>query len=420
MGNPVMHHRYAIIAIGALALSAAAGAANQPEDVSVDLGWNTLQLHASQTLAGSTPAQYSAKNLFDASPAKAWVFHGEQTSRESEQIANPATLTLTLAKPSPLFAVALTPGYAKSAATQFQNASPKSVTISLYRAHEDKPFEMRRFALSYHAREYSLPQLQRDLKTVAFTNQSDDKITGKSDNALNTAERLLLINAGGTEVAKLELKISAIEPGAKFTDVAISKLRLLDRQAGQNSAEFRLARFIARDLEKAARQLAASPRCLVYTEQNAWPLLSDRACTGPAAQLQQGQADQGLDDVILARKDAASRKYQVPFAVALRDAQASGAGGNRRLRLSPADVAGNELILGKNAGGQLQALSGLALTQAFLANRADGYGKAYLQPQGSPYFFFAYARPQFTPDKDGYQLSIYGPAGRQEAQWATK
>ncbi|WP_047250069.1 hypothetical protein [Chromobacterium subtsugae] len=416
-----MNHRYAFIAIGVLALSAArADAANQAEDASVDLGWNTLQLHASQTLAGLTPGQYSVKNLFDPSPAKAWVFHGEQTFRYSEQISNPATLTLTLAKPSSLFAVALTPGYAKSAATQFQNASPKNVTISLYRPHEDKPFETRRFALSYHAREYSLPQLQRELKTVAFTNQTDDKITGKSDNALNSAERLLLINAGDAEIAKLELKISTIEPGAKFTDVAVSKLRLLDRQASQNSAELRLARFIARDLDNAAKQLAATPRCLVYTEQNAWPQLTNRACTGPAAQLQQGQADQGVDDIILTRKDAASQQYQVPFAVALRDAQTTGSGRNRQLRLSAADMAGSELILGKNANGQLQALSGLALTQAFLANRADGFGKAYLQPQDSPYFFFAYSRPQFTPDKDGYQLSIYGPAGRQEAQWATR
>ncbi|QEL54867.1 hypothetical protein [Chromobacterium paludis] len=416
-----MNHRYAFIAIATLALSTPpADAANQAEDVSVNLGWNMLQLHASQTLAGSTPVQYSAKNLFDPSPAKAWVFHGEPISRDSEQIANPATLTLTLMKPSSLFAVALTPGYAKSAATQFQNASPKSVTISLYRSHEDKPFETRRFALSYHAREYSLPQLQRELKTVAFSNQSDDKITGKSDNALNSAERLLLVNAGGAQIAKLELKISAIEPGAKFTDVAVSKLRLLDRQADQSSAEFRLARFITRNLDKASKQLVGASHCLVYTEENPWPLLSNHACTSQAAKLQQGQADQGVDDVILSRKDPASRQYQVPFAIALRDAQASGTGNNRRLRLSAADVANNELILGKNAGGQLQALSGLALTQAFLANRTDGFDKAYLQPQASPYFFFAYARPQFTPYKDGYQLSIYGPAGHQEAQWATK
>lgn len=417
-----MNHRYAFILIGTLlALPASrASMVNQQEDASVALSWNTLKVHASQTLASPIPEQYSAKNLFDPDPAKAWVFHAEEQYHQAEAIKNPATLTLTLTKPSALFAITLSPGYAKSVATQFQNASPKSVTVSLYRPHDEKPFETSRFVLSYHAREYSLAQLQKELKTVAFTDQTDDRITGKSDNPLNSAERMLLINPGSAQIAKVELKVTTMEHGAKFTDLAISKIRLLDRQADQDTAEYRLAQFISSDLGSATRKLNDTPRCITYTDRNPWPVLSNRSCTGPAPQLQQGQADRGMDDVILTRKDPATQQFQVPFAIALRDAQSNTSAGKKYLRVSSIDVANNELLLSKDARGQLRALSGLTLTQAFLANHADGFGKAYLQPQDNPYFFFAYSRLQFIPTNGGYQLGVYGPAGSQEAQWVTR
>ncbi|OHX20794.1 hypothetical protein [Chromobacterium sphagni] len=416
-----MNQRYALVLIGALALPAfRAGAANQPEDTTAALGWNTLQIHSSQTLAGAAPNQYSAKNLFDPDPAKAWVFHAEERYPRSSEIKNPAVLTLTLAQPSSLFAIALTPGYLKSAATQFQNASPKSVLVSLYRPHEDKPFETRRFSLAYHAREYSFPQLQKELKTVAFNDPSEDRITGKSDNALNTSERLLLLNASGAKVAKITLEIPSIEAGAKYTDTAISKLRLLDRQASRNSPEYGLSQYIAHNLDAAAHSLSENQYCLSYTDKNAWPRLQNHPCAGPAPKLQQGQADQGIDDIIFTRKDPATQEYQVPLTTALRDAHSTRQNGMKRMRLAAADVANNELILSKNSRGELRALSGLTLTQAFLANRTDGLGKAYLQPQDSAYFFFAYSRLQFTPANSGYQLSVYGPTGSQEAQWAIR
>ncbi|MDN0075985.1 hypothetical protein QU481_13925 [Crenobacter sp. SG2303] len=412
-------HTFILISIFALATTRAS-AANQPEDTSVELSWNTLKVHANQTLASSIPGQYSVKNLFDPDTAKAWVFHAEEQYRQAEEIKNPAILTLTLAKPSTLFAIALSPGYAKSAATQFQNASPKNVTVSLYRLNDDRPFETHRFTLSYHAREYSLPQLKKELKTIAFTDQTGERITGKSDNPLNSTERMLLINPGSAQIAKVELRIATMEHGAKFTDLAISKLRLLDQEADQKTAEYRLAQFISHDLDSAARKLNDTPRCITYTDKNTWPLLSNRSCTGPAPQLQQGQAEQGIDDVILTHKDPATQQYQVPFSIALRDAQSSISAGKKNLRVSSTDVANNELVLSKDPHGQLRALSGLTLTQAFQANRAEGFNKAYLQPQDNPYFFFAYSRLQFVPTNGGYQLDVYGPAGSQEAQWATR
>ncbi|SCK08475.1 hypothetical protein [Vogesella sp. LIG4] len=416
-----MNHRYTIILITIFSLATTrASAANQPEDTSVELSWNTLRIHANQTLASSVPGQYSVKNLFDPDPAKAWVFHVEEQYHQAEEIKNPATLTLMLARPSALFAIALSPGYAKSTTTQFQNASPKSVTVSLYRSNDDRPFETHRFTFSYHAREYSLPQLKKELKNVAFTDQTGERITGKSDNLLNSAERMLLINPGSAQIAKVELGIAIMERGAKFSDLAISKLRLLDRQADQNTAEYRLAQFISGDLNNAARKLNDTPRCITYTDKNPWPLLSNHSCAGPSPQLQQGQADQGIDDVILTRKDTATQQYQVPFVIALRDALSSVSAGKKNLHVSSTEVASHELILSKDSSGQLRALSGLTLTQAFQANRASGFNKAYLQPQDNPYYFFSYSRLQFIPTNGGYQLGVYGPAGSQEVQWVTR
>jgi hypothetical protein len=421
MGNSMMNHRYTFILISIFALTPyRAGAANQPEDTAVELGWNTLKVHANQTLTSAIPGQYSVKNLFDADPARAWVFHAEEQYHQAEIIKNPATLTLTLNKPSALFAITLSPGYTKSTATQFQNASPKSVIVDLYRSNEDRPFESRRFTLSYHAHEYSLPQLKKELKNVAFTDQTDERITGKSDNPLNSTERMLLINPGSAQIAKVELRITTMEHGAKFTDLAISKLRLLDRQADQNTAEYRLAQFISEDLNNAARKLNDTPRCITYTDKNPWPLLRNHSCSGPAPQLQQDQAGQGMDDVILTRKDTATQQYQVPFAIALRDTQSSVSVGKKYLRVSNAEVAANELILSKDPGGQLRALSGLTLTQAFQANRSEGFNKAYLQPQNNPYYFFSYSRLQFVQTNRSYQLSVYGPMGSQEVQWVIR
>ena len=416
-----MNHRHICTAIGIFSLiSFSANAANQPEDTAVELGWNTLNVHVNQTLASTTPGQYSIKNLFGADPARAWVFHAEEQYPKAEIIKNPAILTLTLTKPSSLFAIVLTPGYSKSTATQFQNASPKSVFVNLYRPNDTKPFESRRFTLSYHAREYSLPQLKRELKNVAFTDQTDDRITGKSENLLNSAERMLLINPDNAQIAKVELKITTMEHGAKFTDLAISKLKLFDRKVHQNSTEYQLSRFVMNDMNDAAQKLNDSPRCISYTDRNPWPKLNNYACSGPAAQLQQGQADQGTADVILTRKNIATQQYQVPFFIALRDAQSSISAGKKYLRVTAGDVANNELILSKDSTNQLQALSGLTLTQAFQANRSDGLNKAYLQPQYEPYYFFSYSRLQFTPINSGYKVNIYGPTGSQEESWLNK
>ncbi|MCD4498966.1 hypothetical protein [Chromobacterium vaccinii] len=387
-----------------------------PGNVAIALGWNTLQLHADQTLAGANPGQYSVKNLFDPSPAKAWVFHAERPHPQSEDI-KPVALTLTLAHPSPLFAIALAPGYAKSSSTQFQNASPKLVKISLYRAGEAKPFESRLFKLAYHARQYSAAQLHRELGNTAFVDQTDGLITGKSDNALNTAERLLLINPGAEAVAKVELRVSAIEAGAKYTDTAISKLRLLDRQVHGQSAEYQLAQYVERDLDGQLGRLDGGKLCLAYSAQNPWPMLEHRSCSSPAPRAQIGQADQGLDDIFFTRQDPASDAYQVPFTIALRDAQMRLEDGKRRLRVSAADLRNHEWVLARDSQGALRAWSGMALTQAFLANRIDGMGKAYLQPQDSAYFFFGYARLRLDPAAGGYRPSVYGPAGRQNAAW---
>ncbi|NWK80372.1 hypothetical protein [Aquitalea sp. LB_tupeE] len=417
----MMNHRHICTAIGIFSLiSFNAYAANQPEDTAVELGWNTLNVHVNQTLASTIPGQYSIKNLFSADPARAWVFHAEEQYPKAEIIKNPAILTLTLTKPSSLFAIVLSPGYSKSTATQFQNASPKSVIVSLYRQNDTKPFESRRFTLSYHAREYSLPQLKKELKNVAFTDQTDDRITGKSENLLNSAERMLLINPDNAQIAKVELKITTMEHGAKYTDLAISKLKLFDRQAHQNSAEYRLNHFIMNEMNNAAKKLNDSPRCISYTDRNPWPKLNNYACSGPAAQLLQGQADQGTADVILTRKDIATQQYQVPFFIALSDAQSSIAAGKKYLRVSAGDIANSELILSKDSANQLQALSGLTLTQAFQANRSDGLNKAYLQPQNESYYFFSYSRLQFTPSNSGYKVNIYGPTGSQEESWLSK
>ena len=391
-------------------------AADTAENAAISLGWNTLQLHADQTLVGANAGQYSAKNLFDPSPAKAWVFHAEQRYKQSEEIT-PVTLTLTLARPSSLFAIALTPGYAKSAATQFQNASPKLVKISLYRAGEAKPFETRLFKLSYHARQYPLAQLRRQLGNTAFIDQADDFITGKSDNALNTAERLLLINPGGEPIAKVELSVSAIEAGAKYTDTSIGKLRLLDRQAHSQSTEYRLTQYIASDLDAQLRKLNDGTLCLAYSVQQAWPVLARHACSAPAPRAQTGQGDEGLEDILFTRRDPASGEYQIPFTAALRDAQMRLEDGKRHLHASGADLQSHEWILARNSQGALRAWSGMALTQAFLANRRDGMDKAYLQPQDSAYFFFGYARLQLDPAAGGYRPSVYGPVGRQDAAW---
>lgn len=412
-------HTFILISIFSL-LSSSANAVNQPEDTAVELGWNTLNIHANQTLASAMPGQYSIKNLFDADPARAWVFHAEEQYPKAEIIKNPAILTLTLAKPSSLFAIVLTPGYSKSTATQFQNASPKNVSVSLYRPNDTKPFENHLFTFSYHAREYSVPQLKKELKNIAFTDQTDDRITGKSDNLLNSAERMLLINPSNAQIAKVELKITTMERGAKFTDIAISKLKLFDRKTHLNSAEYRLNRFIMDDINSATKKLNDSPRCISYTDKNLWPKLNNYACSGPTAQLQQGQADQGMEDVILTRKDIATQQYQVPFFIALRDAQSSISAGKKYLRVSAGDVANSELILSKDSANQLQALSGLTLTQAFQANRSEGLNRAYLQPQNEPYYFFSYSRLQFIPSNSGYKVSIYGPTGNQEEPWLSK
>ncbi|KUM04018.1 hypothetical protein AWB61_15880 [Chromobacterium sp. F49] len=371
-------------------------------------------MHADQTLAGANAGQYSAKNLFDPNPAKAWVFHAQQRYTQSEEIT-PVALTLTLTRPSSLFAIALTPGYAKSAATQFQNASPKLVKISLYRAGEAKPFEARLFKLAYHARQYPLAQLRRQLGDTAFIDQTDDFITGKSDSALNTAERLLLINPGDEPVAKVELSVSVIEAGAKYTDTAISKLRLLDRQADGQSAEYRLAQYIERDLDTQLQRLNGSPLCLTYSTQKPWPMLMRHACSAPRVQIE--HADDGQDDILFTRRDPLSGEYQIPFATALRDGQTRITNGERHLRVSAADLQNQEWILTRDSQGALRAWSGMALTQAFLANRRDGMEKAYLQPQDSAYFFFAYARLQLALSPAGYRPSVYGPAGRQDVAW---
>lgn len=414
----MINYRHIFIPISIFSLtSTCTYATNQPEDTAVELGWNTLNIHANQTLASTIPGQYSVKNLFTSDPARAWVFHAEEQYPKAGIIKNPAILTLTLTKPSTLFAIVLSPGYSKSTATQFQNASPKSIIVSSYRPNDTKPFESRRFTFSYHAREYSLPQLKRELKNVAFTDQIDDRITGKSENLLNSAERMLLINPSSAQIAKVEIRITTMEHGAKFTDLAISKLRLLDRQADQNTAEYRLTQFISEDLNNAARKLNDTPRCISYTDRNLWPKLNNYACSGPAAQLQQGQANQGMEDVILTRKDIATQQYQIPFVIALRDAQSSISAGKKYLRVSADDVANSELILSKNSANQLQALSGLTLTQAFQANRSDGLNKAYLQPQNEPYYFSSYSRLQFTPSNSSYEISIYGPTGSQEESW---
>lgn len=422
MGKIFMIHRLAyVISFSALVLFAPhAAATNQAEDATVTLSGNTLTVHANQTLIGSVPGQYSVKNLFDADPTKAWVFHGEEQYPKAEQIKNPGVLTLTLSHPSALFAIILTPGYNKSASTQFQNASPRSILVSLYRQNDDKPFEKRLFVLNYHAREYSLPALQKELKTITFVDQTDDRITGKSDNQINSAERMLLINHSGAQITKIELNIPTIEHGAKFTDVAISKLRLLDGQADQNTPEYKLAQFIRNDFNHAVHELTEAPRCIVYTAQNPWPLLQNRTCTAPAPKVQLGGADQGMDDVILTRQDPTSHEYQIPFQIALRDAMSTTSGKKRSLSVSGDEVATKEIILDKSAAGQFRALSGLALTQVFLANRQDGLNKAYMQTQDDPYFFFAYSRLQFTTNNDGYQIDIYGPVGNQEVKWTTK
>ncbi|WP_155416899.1 hypothetical protein [Chromobacterium violaceum] len=412
---PVVSHRLMASSLLSLFLSNA-HASDHPDNAAVTLGWNTLQLHADQTLAGTHSGQYSVKNLFDPDPAKAWVFHAERLYPQSENI-KPIALTLTLARPSPLFAIALTPGYAKSAATQFQNASPKLVKISLYRAGEAKPFESRLFKLAYHARQYSAAQLRREQGDIAFSDQSDQRVIGKSDNALNTAERLLLINPGAEAVARLELRVSAIEAGAKYTDTAIGKLRLLDRQAHGQSAEYQLAQYVGRDLDAQLGGLDDGKLCLAYSGQTPWPALRHQACSAPAPRVQIGQADQGLDDIFFTRQDPASGAYQVPFTTALRDTQMRQENGKRRLRASAADLQSHEWILARDSQGALRAWSGMALTQAFLANRRDGMDKAYLQPQDSAYFFFGYARLQLDPAAGGYRPTVYGPAGRQDAAW---
>ena len=410
-----MHHRLILLCFLILSTTQAF-AGDAAENAAISLGWNTLQLHADQTLAGANPGQYSVKNLFDPNPAKAWVFHAERPYPQSEDI-KPVALTLTLAHPSPLFAIALTPGYAKSSATQFQNASPKLVKISLYRAGEAKPFESRLFKLAYHARQYTAAQLHRELGDTAFVDQTDDLITGKSDNALNTAERLLLINPGAEAVAKVELRVSAIEAGAKYTDTAIGKLRLLDRQVHGQSAEYQLAQYVERDLDAQLGRLDGGKLCLAYSAQNPWPMLEHRSCAAPAPRVQIGQADQGLDDIFFTRQDPASGAYQVPFTTALRDAQMREENGKRRLRVNTVDLRNHEWILARDSQGALRAWSGMALTQAFLANRIDGMDKAYLQPQDSAYFFFGYVRLRLDPTADGYRPSVYGPAGRQDAAW---
>lgn len=412
---PIVSHRLMASSLLSLFLSNA-HAGDPPDNAAVTLGWNTLQLHADQTLASPHPGQYSVKNLFDPDPAKAWVFHAEQPYPQSEDI-KPVALTLTLAHPSPLFAIALAPGYAKSAATQFQNASPKLVKISLYRAGEAKPFETRLFKLSYHARQYSAAQLRRKQGDIAFADQSDQRVIGKSDNALNSAERLLLINPGAEAVAKLELRVSAIEAGAKYTDTAIGKLRLLDRQAHGQSAEYRLAQYVGRDLDAQLDGLDDGKLCLAYSGQTPWPALRHQACSAPAPRVQIGQADQGLDDIFFTRQDPASGEYQIPFTAAMRDAQTRMEGSKRHLRVSAADLQNQEWILARDSQGALRAWSGMALTQAMLANRRDGMDKAYLQPQDSAYFFFGYARLQLDPAAGGYRPSVYGPSGRQDAAW---
>ncbi|MEN7432911.1 hypothetical protein VA599_19360 [Chromobacterium sp. TRC.1.1.SA] len=411
----VVSHRLMASSLLSLFLSNA-HASDHPDNAAVTLGWNTLQLHADQTLASPHPGQYSVKNLFDPDPAKAWVFHAEQPYPQSEDI-KPVALTLTLAHPSPLFAIARAPGYAKSAATQFQNASPKLVKISLYRAGEAKPFETRLFKLSYHARQYSAAQLRREQGGIAFADQSDQRVIGKSDNALNTAERLLLINPGGEPIAKVELSVSAIKAGAKYTDTSIGKLRLLDRQAHSQSTEYRLTQYIASDLDAQLRKLNDGTLCLAYSVQQAWPVLARHACSASAPRAQTGQGDEELEDILFTHRDSASGEYQIPFAAALRDAQTRMEGGKRHLRVSAADLQNQEWILARDSQGALRAWSGMALTQAMLANRRDGMDKAYLQPQDSAYFFFGYARLQLDPAAGGYRPSVYGPAGRQDAAW---
>lgn len=414
-----MIHRLAdAMAFSALILLASyASAINKPEDVTIAVPGNTLTVHTNQTLVSSAPGQYSVKNLFDADPEKAWVFHGEEQYPKALQIKNPGVVTLRLSKPSALFAIMVTPGYNKSAVTQFQNASPRSILVSLFRSDDDKAFEKRLFVLNYHAREYSQSALQKEFKNVTFVDQTDNRITGKSDNPINSAERMLLINPNAIPIAKIELNIATIEHGAKFTDVAISKLRLLDEQADRDTAEYKLAQFIHHDFNKAAHDLAETPRCLVYTAQNLWPLLREQACTAPEPTVQLGLANQGKDDIVLTRQDPASREYQIPFPIALRDAISNTSGKKRSLNVSRDDITAKELIIGKSATGKFRALSGLALTQVFLANRHDGVNKAYMQTQDDPFFFFIYSRLLFAANDNGYQIGIYGPVGNQESQW---
>jgi len=408
-------------AMQAALVKPSAEAINRPEDAKITLSGNTLHIHASQTLVGSNPDQYSVKNLFDQDPAKAWVFHGEEKYKLANDLKAPVVVTMTLSRPSPLFAIMMTPGYNKSTTTQFQNSSPRTIVVSLYRPNEAKPFESKRFMLSYHARDYKFSALKQELKTVEFNDQTDNNIIGKSDNRINSAERMLLINPTGGAVAKVEIAISAIERGAKFTDVAISKLRLLDTQADQNTEEYRLAQFINHDFEHAMRDLIDMPRCIVYTTQNRWPLLKDQVCTAPAPQVQVGGPDDGIEDIIFTHQDPATHEYQIPFNVALRNAVSSTTGKKKHLRVSGDDVASGELIISKNAAGQIQALTGLILNQAYLASRQGGFGKAYMQTddeQGpSSYFFFGYSRLQLTPNNGSYRASIYGPVGSQEAKW---
>lgn len=401
-----------------------ARAANQAENVTVALPWNTLTIHANQTLVGSTPNQYSVKNLFDPDLEKAWVFHGEEEYYHAEQIKNPAVLTLMLSHPSALFAIMLTPGYNKSTATQFQNSSPRNVLVKLYRLNDAKPFESRRFLLSYSAREYSMSILQKELKNVEFVNQTDDSVYGKSDNSINSAERMLLVNHGSVPVAKIELEISTIAHGAKFTDVAISKLRLLDRQADQNTPEYRLLEFIDHDLDHAVHALAEAPRCLVYTAQNPWLLLRDQACTGPAPKVQFSGPDQDNDayneDVIVTRRDPVTHEYQIPFSIALRDAMSTTTEKMRNLRVNAGDIRTGELILGKSSAGQFQAVSGLTLTETFVANQHNGMNRAYKQNQDVMPLFFDYSRLKFVEDGGRYLLGVYGPVGSEEVKWIIK
>lgn len=92
------------------------------------------------------------------------------------------------------------------------------------------------------------------------------------------------------------------------------------------------------------------------------------------------------------------------------------------MRITANELVVGEFILGKNAAGQFQALSGLALTKAVRGNPHDGLDKAYVQwaYESESYFFFGYCRLQFSADNDSFRVGIYGTVGSGDTNWGQK